>query len=38
MLAANPGPSDQEKVRNLDQMRPTRAELTAFAKEGGLKK
>jgi hypothetical protein len=37
MLGANPGPKDAEQVRNLDSLHPTRAELTAFLKQGGLK-
>jgi hypothetical protein len=37
MLAANPGPKDAEQVRNLDSMHPTKGELSAFLKQGGLK-
>jgi hypothetical protein len=37
MLGANPGPKDAEQVRNLDSLHPTRAELVAFLKQGGLK-
>jgi hypothetical protein len=38
MLAANPQPGDVAQVQNLEQLRPTRAQLSAFAKEGGLKR
>jgi hypothetical protein len=37
MLAANPSSGDVEKVRNMDATRPTPAEVTVFAKQGGLK-
>jgi len=38
MLAANPRPGDVAQVQNLEQLRPTHAELSAFTKEGGLKR
>ena len=37
MLAAGAGAKDIEQVRNMDAAHPTRIELAAFVKEGGLK-
>jgi hypothetical protein len=37
MMAATPKPGDVEKVQNMDAIRPTAAEVVAFAKQGGLK-
>ena len=37
MLGANPSAKDVEAVNNMDAAHPSRAELTAFVKQGGLK-
>lgn len=37
MLAASPRPQDIERVRAMDAAHPTRTEVAAFLKEGGLK-
>jgi len=37
MLGASPKAKDVEQVRNMDAMRPSRADLVAFLKQGGLK-
>jgi hypothetical protein len=37
MLAASPRAQDIERVRSMDAAHPTRVELAAFLKEGGLK-
>lgn len=37
MLGASPKAKDVEQVRNMDAMHPSRAELSAFLKQGGLK-
>jgi hypothetical protein len=37
MLGATPGAKDIAQVRNMDSVHPTRTELTAFLKQGGLK-
>jgi hypothetical protein len=37
MLGATPGAKEIAQVRNMDSMHPTRTELTAFLKQGGLK-
>jgi hypothetical protein len=37
MLGVTPGAKDVAQVRNMDSAHPTRAELTSFVKQGGLK-
>jgi hypothetical protein len=37
MLAASAGAKDIEQVRRMDAMRPSKIELAAFLKQGGLK-
>ncbi len=37
MLGANPTAKDVEAVNNMDSAHPSRTELTAFVKQGGLK-
>jgi hypothetical protein len=37
MLGATPGAKDIAQVRNMDTVHPSRTELTAFLKQGGLK-
>jgi len=37
MLGVTPGAKEVAQVRNMDSAHPTRAELTAFVKQGGLK-
>ncbi len=37
MLGANPSAKDVEAVNNMDSAHPSRTELTAFVKQGGLK-
>jgi hypothetical protein len=37
MLGANPTAKDAEAVNNMDSAHPSRTELTAFVKQGGLK-
>src|SRR5277367_6178222 len=37
MLGASPSAKDVAQVRNMDAVHPTRAELVAFLKQGGLK-
>ena len=37
MLGANPTAKDAEAVNNMDAAHPSRTELTAFVKQGGLK-
>jgi hypothetical protein len=37
MLGANPSAKDVEAVNNMDSAHPSRTELSAFVKQGGLK-
>jgi hypothetical protein len=37
MLGANPSAKDVEAVNNIDAAHPSRTELSAFVKQGGLK-
>jgi hypothetical protein len=37
MLGTTPGAKDAAQVRDMDAARPTKAELAAFLKQGGLK-